>query len=500
MPVDSNNNHILRYLFGLKQTKKNSSTSIPRYVVVDLIGILEFLIIFLCAIISNMLIVDNVSSGRILPGLGYIGAGAIGAALGYLIMRRRNHYNAYYFISRRHQTRRIFNALASAFAVMIFFAFMLQIPHVYSRVWLLAWFVSSFLLVSFTRGKFVSLLARMAEQGNFNKHVIIIGEESLCSKLKDYIESRDVEAEVIACFCSATTSSDATLEHGIVPDQLQDVIKICQQQHIDQVILALPSAKQNEIQQILLQLGKVTTYIDFCPSEVVFDLKNPGFYRLGNIGLYNLQKSPMKTWGSFSKRILDLTLTIPSLIILSPLMLIIAATIRLTTKGNIFFIQDRHGLNGSIIRVIKFQTMSVIESGDSAKQATKNDSRITPIGRILRRTSLDELPQLINVLRGDMSLVGPRPHPIKLDQQFSDMVNLNKDYERMEQYANRHKVKPGITGWAQVHGYRGETDTREKMANRIKYDLYYINHWSIWLDLKIIRMTFGAVIKGSNAY
>lgn len=172
-------------------------------------------------------------------------------------------------------------------------------------------------------------------------------------------------------------------------------------------------------------------------------------------------------------------------------MLLIAAAVKLTSKGPVIFRQRRYGLDGSEITVFKFRTMSVLEDGPDVQQARRNDPRVTKLGRILRATSLDELPQLFNILRGDMSMVGPRPHPTVLDDQHRDLIDL---------YFLRHRMKPGLTGWAQVNGFRGETDSLDKMTGRIDHDLHYIRQWSLPLDLKIVALTVVRGFSGKNAH
>jgi putative colanic acid biosynthesis UDP-glucose lipid carrier transferase len=180
-----------------------------------------------------------------------------------------------------------------------------------------------------------------------------------------------------------------------------------------------------------------------------------------------------------------------ALVVLMPLFVLVAIAIKLDSRGPVFFRQRRHGFNHRVIRVFKFRTMTVLEDGDVIRQAAQSDQRVTTVGRFLRRTSIDELPQLINVLRGEMSLVGPRPHALAHNEYYRDLV---------EHYSARHRVRPGITGWAQVHGYRGETRSSDHMRNRIQYDLHYIDNWSLLLDLKIMFKTLGSVFSSKNAY
>jgi len=208
----------------------------------------------------------------------------------------------------------------------------------------------------------------------------------------------------------------------------------------------------------------------------------------------SLVDTPHQGVDGLLKRGLDVVLSSIALVMLSLPMLAIALAIKLTSPGPVMFVQRRYGLDGKEFAIYKFRTMTVVEDGMSAftfTQAQRGDLRITPLGAILRRTSLDELPQLFNVLQGHMSLVGPRPHPIALNEAQRKLI---------DGYMLRHKVRPGITGWAQVHGCRGETDTSEKMENRIRYDLEYINDWSLWLDFRIMWKTVMIVLRDPNAY
>jgi putative colanic acid biosysnthesis UDP-glucose lipid carrier transferase len=209
------------------------------------------------------------------------------------------------------------------------------------------------------------------------------------------------------------------------------------------------------------------------------------------VPLVSVFESPIYGSNFFLKRLEDLVLGSLILLLISPFMLAIAIAVKLTSPGPAIFKQRRYGLNGEVIEVWKFRSMSVLEDGGHVPQAQKNDPRVTRLGAFMRRTSLDELPQFINVLQGQMSIVGPRPHAVAHNEQYRKLIHG---------YMLRHKVKPGITGWAQVNGWRGETDTMEKMEMRVKYDLDYINNWSLWLDLKIIVMTAFVGMRGKNAY
>jgi putative colanic acid biosynthesis UDP-glucose lipid carrier transferase len=227
------------------------------------------------------------------------------------------------------------------------------------------------------------------------------------------------------------------------------------------------------------------------PDVLIADLLGSQWVMLGNTPLIILNDHPFYGGIWTLKKLEDLILGSIILVLISPLMLLIAIAIKLSSPGPILFKQRRHGLNGEVITVYKFRTMTTLDDGDVVIQATKNDARITPIGKMLRRTSLDELPQFFNVLQGSMSIVGPRPHALAHNEHYRTLI---------DSYMQRHKVRPGITGWAQVNGFRGETDTLEKMQARVDFDLYYINHWSLGFDFKIIMLTILNGFSSKTAY
>ena len=204
-----------------------------------------------------------------------------------------------------------------------------------------------------------------------------------------------------------------------------------------------------------------------------------------------LVRPPLSRMELLEKRVFDHVFAAIGLVLLTPALLVIAALIKLDSPGPVFFLQRRSGFNQQPFRIFKFRTMRTLDDGDVIKQATSDDPRVTRVGRYLRAWNLDEIPQLFNVLLGDMSLVGPRPHALSHNHEFERKISL---------YARRHNVKPGITGWAQIHGFRGQTDTEEKMRRRVEHDLYYIDHWSLWLDFSIVLRTAMSPTAYRNAY
>ncbi len=321
----------------------------------------------------------------------------------------------------------------------------------------------------------------------------MVGVEPYSTRVRKYIEHNSPDVDIVGVFSIPKWTDEGK------STKLQELLQVGRTVQLDQIIIVLPTYDHDHVQEILLELSPLATHIDFCPGEMALRVKRPSISYIGKAAFYSIQRHPITGWGVVAKRAIDLAFVIPGLIIFSPLMLVIAALIKLSSAGRIFFVQERHGLNNNVIRVLKFRTMTDVKR-DGAHQVVVGDKGVTAIGRILRRTSLDELPQMINVLRGDMSLVGPRPHAVPMNEKYADVVRHNRDYERLERYAARHKVKPGITGWAQVNDLRGITDTHEKIAKRVEYDLHYISNWSLWLDIKIILMTFSVVLKGENAH
>ncbi len=276
------------------------------------------------------------------------------------------------------------------------------------------------------------------------------------------------------------------LEGGIA-----DGVRLAQEGKIEILFVALPLTNKARIENILKELGDTTVDVHIVPDVFTFNLLHSRMGHVGEIQTISVYDSPMRGGYSIMKRMEDLFLAFSILTVIALPMLIIAAIIKITSPGPVLFKQDRYGMDGKKIKVWKFRSMRVMDNGEVVKQATKNDPRVTKFGAFLRRTSLDELPQFFNVIQGTMSVVGPRPHAVSHNEEYRKKVAY---------YMLRHKMKPGITGWAQVNGWRGETDTVEKMEMRIKYDLEYIRNWSIWMDFKIVVFTIFRGFVGKNVY
>ncbi|RRO02004.1 undecaprenyl-phosphate glucose phosphotransferase [Pectobacterium aquaticum] len=272
---------------------------------------------------------------------------------------------------------------------------------------------------------------------------------------------------------------------------VDDLILSAKKGSVDRIYIALHMEDAKIINYILSELSDTTCTVMLVPDVFTFNILQSRSETINGISVFSLYDTPMNGFNSLVKRFEDIIISIIIIILITPLLLIIALLIKKSSPGPIIFKQKRYGIDGKPIDVWKFRSMNVMENGDKITQAKKIDSRVTPLGAFLRRTSLDELPQFFNVIKGDMSIVGPRPHAIAHNEQYRRII---------KGYMLRHKVKPGVTGWAQVNGWRGETDTLEKMEKRIEFDLYYIQNWSLLMDLKIIISTIFKGFVNKSAY
>lgn len=270
-----------------------------------------------------------------------------------------------------------------------------------------------------------------------------------------------------------------------------DLVALAERGEIDIVYISLPMAAERRVKDLIDRFSNSTVSVYYCPSFFEFDLLNGRMDNVYGQPVISVIESPFRGYVGLTKRAQDLFLSMLIMPLIIVPMLVIAVLIKLTSSGPVFYRQKRYGLDGKEFEIWKFRTMYTCDKTEKFVQATKDDPRVTPLGRFLRKTSLDELPQFINVLMGDMSVIGPRPHPIKLNEMHRKAIR---------RYMVRHKIKPGITGFAQVSGYRGETDCISKMEKRIEHDLYYIKNWSFWLDIKIFVKTFFSIFFDRNAY
>lgn len=404
-------------------------------------------------------------------------------------------FNLYTSVRGDHFLRHIF-IMMQAVCVMAFvlagMAFFTKSGHVFSRIWFTTWMIFAFLLLIGSRYSLLLLLRFMRSHGLNERRVVIFGAGELGIKLAGTI------AEVLWTGFKIVNFID---DHACHKKKMIDEIPVVQtpkdlsaylsMNEIDEIWLALPLRAEARVKKILYELRHHTINTRFVLDIFGLDLLNHSVTEVAGFPVLNIRSTPMVGMNRFIKALEDRLLALFILIVISPLLLVIAFAVKLTSKGPVFFKQLRLGWDGRVIKVYKFRTMYLHHEEGQITQATFNDKRVTPFGRWLRRTSLDELPQFINVLQGRMSIVGPRPHALAHNEIYKNAIHT---------YMQRHRVKPGITGWAQVNGWRGETDTLTKMRKRVEYDLYYINNWSLAFDIKIILLTFFHGFIGRNAY
>jgi len=269
------------------------------------------------------------------------------------------------------------------------------------------------------------------------------------------------------------------------------LLELARKGEVDEVYIALPMVAKDRIRHYLQQLSDSTVDTFLIPDLYTYNLNVSSVKSINGVQIFSVFGSPFDGVGAAIKRIEDVIIGSIITLMISPVLLAVAVGVKLSSPGPVLFKQDRYGLGGKKIKVWKFRSMKVMENSDVVTQATKNDPRVTKFGAFIRRTSLDELPQFINVLQGQMSIVGPRPHAVAHNEQYRKIV---------DNYMIRHKIKPGITGWAQINGYRGETETVDKMEKRIQYDIQYLHEWTLWLDLKIIFLTVFKGFVSETAY
>lgn len=396
---------------------------------------------------------------------------------------------------------RSFTRIAFAWTVVVaglmVAAFFGKIGADFSRIWIASWYVSA-LIVLFGERLFVSrLVKRWIKEGRLNRRAVIVGGGPEAEALIKALEaSQDTDIRIAGIFDDRGPARVSPLVAGYPKlGNIDELVEFARSSRLDLLIVALPVTAEKRLLQLLKKLWVLPVDIRLSAHSNQLRFRPRTYSYIGNVPFIDVTDKPIADWDHVKKWLFDKIAASVALILLAPVMAVIALLIKLDSKGPALFRQKRQGFNNELIEVLKFRTMYVDQTdAEASKLVTKGDPRVTRVGRFLRKTSLDELPQLLNVLKGDLSLVGPRPHALKAkaeDKLYSEVV---------DGYFARHRVKPGVTGWAQISGWRGETDTEEKIQRRVEHDLYYIENWSVLFDLYICLMTPFALVKGENAY
>ncbi len=426
----------------------------------------------------------------------YLAAIAFAVLLVGVVGEGAGLYRSSVIFRRRIRLGRALGAWALVFAIMFAVAFALKISDTYSRVWAFSWFLLGTSALGLSRMALTAWIEHQMRAGYFANRTVIVGTGSAAEALARRLTQADsLQARVLGLI------DDQPADAGraqMCTDYLGDfdtLTAMIRDGEVDQVIMALPWQDSERLRAAAYRLALHPVTVCLAPGLSSFDFPGRRYQEIAGVPMLQLYNPPFSGWTRVVKGAEDRIVAACLLAGLSPLLGLIALAIKLDSPGPVLFRQTRYGFNNTPIEVFKFRSMKADADAGSAEleQARRHDPRITRVGRFIRRTSLDELPQLINVLRGEMSVVGPRPHAAEASVEGDPLEEV------VERYAARHRVKPGITGWAQVNGLRGEFNT-EKLRRRVDHDLYYIDHWSVWFDLLIILRSVAIVFADKEAY
>ena len=396
------------------------------------------------------------------------------------------------------QTWRVLAAWSLVFALLVALAFLFKSSELVSRVWLVSWWAAGSLLLVAFRLSLRTVVLQWTREGKLKRRTVIVGGGPDAEVLVDAIrKSAGSDVRLLGLFDDRNDErSPESVAHVPKLGKVADLIEFARQTRVDLVIVSMPLSAEKRVLEMLTQLWVLPVDIRLSAHMSKLRFTSKAYSYVGDVPVFDMIDRPISDWNLIFKWLFDKLVALIALIAFSPIMLVTAIAIKLDSKGPVFFKQKRHGFNNELIEVYKFRSMRTdMADATASKLVTKDDPRVTRVGKFIRKTSIDELPQFINVLKGQLSVVGPRPHAT---QAKADNILY---YEAVEGYFARHKVKPGITGWAQIHGWRGETDTVDKIMQRVQHDLYYIEKWSILLDLYIVVMTpFSLLSKSENAY
>jgi Undecaprenyl-phosphate glucose phosphotransferase len=403
----------------------------------------------------------------------------------------RREYDVTHYINFKDYPVHSIHIWNLAFACLIALAFLTKTGATYSRGWIVMFYGSGMAAIVVVH----ALLARAIKAG-YRKGVVATRRLFLVGSVADVRDfmrqyrPEDSGLEIVGTAFLPEAHGPSDVPKGI-SEALQDAVAYARALHPDDVFIVTPWSHQQLIDHCIEAFMTVPASIHLGPEHILDRFEHVAIEKIGSVASLHLLRPPLSPAATITKRLFDIVLSALGLIVLSPLFAVVAILIKLDSPGPVFFLQRRHGFNQHMFRIVKFRTMTTTDDGEVVEQVTKDDERVTRIGRFLRRWNIDELPQLLNVLRGDMSLVGPRPHALTHDHAWG---------QKIARYARRHNMLPGITGWAQVNGYRGNIKNDADFRQRILCDLYYIDNWSISLDVRILFLTIFSPKAYRNAY
>lgn len=421
----------------------------------------------------------------------------IAALLNVLLLQLHGAYKEAMFLPGS-QTKSRIQALSASLGLIWLAGVAFQQGNYLSHSFFSWWLILALPAILLSRMLGWRIIKKLLRSKHMNQRCIILGATASGQQLAEYFQSNaDIRIKLLGFVDDRVYRLQKDLPRLPLPllGNTDHLLQLIRDEQVDQVLVALPWTAQSRVGALVTQLQQLPVHVLLAPDMMALRYAHSRISRLGGLPMFNISELPLAGWSSNLKRLEDLVLGSLMLLLASPVMLLVAIAIKLDSRGPVLFKQQRYGYNNKLIGVYKFRSMYThMTDANADKQTTKNDARVTRVGRFIRRTSLDELPQFINVVLGSMSLVGPRPHAI------STKAAGVLFEEAVETYVARHRVKPGITGWAQINGYRGETDTLIKIQKRVEYDLEYIENWSLWFDLYILARTLPALIFTKEAY
>jgi Undecaprenyl-phosphate glucose phosphotransferase len=424
----------------------------------------------------------------------YVQVGVLAASIFAISNVFRGEYRLPNFFAFKPHARRTIQLWNVTLICLLMLGFLAQISVDYSRGWIVLFYFVALAGLIVLRFLIVRITAMARAAGLISaQRICLIGTGAQIGAFIQHYEPWALGLNVVGCrfLTPVAVTAPAETRHAVLDRDLAEAVASVRSLEPDAIYLLVPWSATDVIDRCAKTFLALPVEIHLGPEQILHKFDDVELAKVGPLASLQLTRLPLSRAEVVQKRFFDLVCAAIALITLTPLLIAVAILIKLDSPGPIFFVQRRYGFNQQPFRIIKFRTMRALDDGAVIRQTTRDDPRLTKIGHWLRRWNIDEIPQLFNVLTGDMSLVGPRPHALSHDHDFEGRISL---------YARRHNVKPGITGWAQINGYRGETDTDEKIRKRVEHDLFYIDNWSLWLDLKIIARTLLSRAAYRNAY
>ena len=421
---------------------------------------------------------------------------AAGSTLTVLLLQIADTYQIPSLRSANRAARRVFTGWTIGFLATAAVLYLTE-SRPYPLAALLVWFAAGAGFLLLERQLTAFAIRNWARNGVMERRAVIVGGGEPAKQLVRQLEAQpDNDIRICGIFDDRNSERSPTVVAGYPKlGTFAELVEFARLARIDMLIIALPASAEQRILQLLRKLWVLPVDIRLAAHANRLRFRPRSYSHVGAVPMFDIFDKPIRDWDSVAKRIFDIVFSVVAIVLLWPVMLGAAIAVKATSKGPVLFRQKRHGFNNEVIEVLKFRSMYTNMGDQTAIRAvTKGDPRVTPVGRFLRKSSVDELPQLFNVLRGELSLVGPRPHAVHAqtgDRKYVDVV---------ESYFARHRVKPGVTGWAQINGLRGELDSDEKIRARTAYDLDYIENWSLLFDLKILFLTPIRLLNTDNAY